>query len=264
MAHLLIKSKRIRLNVPIPPNSSIAVTDIFFENRDYNIINGDLVIAIHSDQQSMSNLFKTYTQNGYWHVVNLKLTPGYYSNLKQFLKECLSAAVKLQTFAERRIVGHLFSRFQDEGGRLKILPSSEGGLFTNFLFKINFLGEKISEYLGLHTNQLLIDDMGMAEDMVWAPYLRPYIGPQLKLINFESRSHFSIQCEQVDTALSASKDICTTLFKKEIHKKGYIQPKNITFRKLRANDHSTLMFSWPDSVKIIFFNLEIQTNSKIL
>ena len=81
MTNLLITSKSVRLNVPIPANSKIAVTDVFFENQGYNILDGRLEISLFSDQDSMSETFKIFTLPGYWHVLNFKLTPGHYKNL---------------------------------------------------------------------------------------------------------------------------------------------------------------------------------------
>ena len=78
MTNLLISSKHVRLNVPTPQNSHIALTDIFFENQDYNIFDGRLMVSIYSDQISMSEFLKRFTIQGYWHVINLKLTPGNY------------------------------------------------------------------------------------------------------------------------------------------------------------------------------------------
>ena len=259
MTNLLITSKRVRLNVPIPANSRIAVTDVFFENQGYNILDGRLEISLFSDQESMSETFKIFTLPGYWHVLNCKLTPGHYKNLKAFQKECLFAASNLKTAAERKIIHTLFSRFKDEGGRLKILPSFENNQFANFLFRINFIDTNISKYLGLHNNELLIDNQGMAESLVWAPYMRPYTGPPLNLLNFERSIHFSILCEEVDTCFTYSKELCSFFLNKPVHTKQYIQPRNVTFHRLTNNDHYTLTFSWPDTIKLIFFNLSIIT-----
>ena len=107
---------------------------------------------------------------------------------------------------------------------------------------------------------MLIDRQGMAEDMVWAPYVRPYMGPPLKLIHFETNMNFSIFCEEVDTVFAHSKEICGIFLNNHIYTKTYIQPKNLTFHKLTNNEHNTLTFQWPETIKIIFFNLIIATN----
>ena len=258
MSSLFITSKRIRLNVPIQPNSSIAVTDIFFENQNYNILDGKFVIFLLADQKSMSEMLKM--AHGYWHVINLKLTPGHYSNLKALQKEFLFAANNLPTAGERKVIQHLFSRFKDEGGRLRIIPTFNE--LDRFMFRIDFIDDKISEYLGLHGPSIIIDKQGMAGDLVWDPYVRvrSYTGPQLKLLNFELRVNFHIACDEVDTDFGHSKEICSIFLNKHAHTKAYIQPKNITFRKLTGNEHSTLTFSWPENIKVIFFNLSIIPN----
>ena len=259
MTSLLVSTNQVRLNIPIPQNSSVAVTDVYFENQGYNVLDGRLAIYIYSDQDSMADLLKIPTLQGYWHVINLKLTPGNYPNLKAFQKECFFAANSLKTTAETKIIHHLFSRFKEESGCLRILPSSENDWFEKLLFRINFTDKKISEYLGLHKDHLLIDNQGMAEDMVWAPYARPYMGPPLKLIHFETSMNFSIFCEEVDTAFAHNKEICGIFLNNHIYMKTYIQPKNLTFHKLTNSDHNTLTFWWPETIKIIFFNLIIVT-----
>lgn len=260
MSNLLVTSKHVRLNVPIPENSKIAVTDVFFENHNYNILNGGLEVVLYAGQGQMSKFLQMDdVPQGYWHVVSFKLMPGYYPNLKEFQKACLSAVSNLSNSAERRIISHLFSRFEVEGGRLKIKQSFHP-ISTNFIFRIHFTDEKIAEYLGLHEASLFIDRQGMAESHVWAPYMRPYTGPSLKLINFETRVNFTISCEEVDTALSSSKEICTAFFKKQDNTKEYIQPRNITFCNLTNNTHSTLRFNWPEGINLIFFNLSILTD----
>ena len=144
MTSLLVSAKQARLNIPIPQNSSVAVTDVYFENQGYNVLDGRLAIYIYSDQDSMADLLKIPTLQGYWHVINLKLTPGNYPNLKAFQKECFFAANSLKTTAETKIIHHLFSRFMEESGCLRILPSSENDWFEKLLFRINFTDKKIS------------------------------------------------------------------------------------------------------------------------
>jgi hypothetical protein len=266
MSNLFVTSKQVRLNVPIPKNSKIAVTDVFFENRNYNIDDGGLELMVYTAPRQISAFLKRASRRGHWYPIKLWLTPGYYPNLKAFQKECLAASNNLKTFAERQIINHLFSRFDTEGGRLRIRSNLGNSLAGTYFFKIKF-PKQLAEHLGLATPNLFINSLGMAEIdssniLKWGGHIkiRRYAGPPLRLIDFESRTNFSIKCEEVDTALAPSKDICTTFFKKQTHTKEYIQPRNITFRKLTDNDHSTLTFSWPESVNLIFFNLAILTD----
>ena len=56
---------------------------------------------------------------------------------------CFFAANSLKTTAETKIIHHLFSRFKEESGCLRILPSSENDWFEKLLFRINFTDKKI-------------------------------------------------------------------------------------------------------------------------
>ena len=241
MTNLLISSKHVRLNIPIPQNSSIAVTDVFFENQSYNILDGRLEIMVYPNKASKISIGPG--------LVQVKLAPGYYSNLKTFKKECLAASNQLKTFTERKIIYHLFSRFTEESGHLKIVPSFANEPSAEFTFRINFIDNQIPEYLGLHDASLFVDNQGIAKF--------PYVRPILKFLNFESRVSFAIGCEEVDTACAQNKEICNIFLNRHVNKNEYIQPRNITFHKLVDNTHSTLGFTWPDGIKIIFLNLKI-------
>ena len=241
MTNLLISSKHVRLNIPIPQNSSIAVTDVFFENQSYNILDGRLEIMVYPNQAAKISIGPG--------LVQLKLAPGYYSNLKTFQKECLAASNQLKTFTERKIIYHLFSRFTEESGRLKILPSFTNVPTTEFTFRINFIDNQIPEYLGLHDASLFVDNQGITKF--------PNVKPNLNFLNFESRVSFAIGCEEVDAACAQSKEICNMHLNRHVNTNEYIQPRNVTFHKLTDNAHSTLRFTWPDGIKVIFFHLKI-------
>ena len=241
MANLLVTSKHVRLDVPLPQNSTIAVTDVFFENQSYNILDGRLEIMVYPSQTS-----DMFISPG---LVQVKLAPGYYSNLKTFKKECLAASNQLKTFTERKIIYRLFSRFTEESGCLKIVPSFTNDPAAKFTFRINFIDNQIPEYLGLHDDSLFVDNHGISKHL--------HVKPNLKFLNFESRVSFTIQCEEVDTACNQSKEICNIFLNRHVNTKEYIQPRNVTFHNLTDNAHSTLRFTWPDGIKIIFFNLKV-------
>jgi hypothetical protein len=138
MSNLLVTSKHVRLNVPIPKNSKIAVTDVFFKNRNYNILDGGLELMVYTAPRQISAFLKKSLRTGYWYPIKLWLTPGYYPNLKAFKKECLAASNNLKTFAERQIIYHLFSRFDTEGGRLRIRSNLGNSLAGTYFFKSSF------------------------------------------------------------------------------------------------------------------------------
>ena len=265
MTGLLVTSNRVRLNVPIPPNSMIAVTDAFFENQSYNVWDENIEIMLYTAPRQISAISNMYTRAGHWHHIKLWLIPGHYSNLKAFQKECLSAADNQKTLVERKILYHLFSRFGSEGGRLIVRPNFDNTLEGTYCFKIKF-PIKIAEYLGLHSSTLFVNSLGIAEidesiNLAHGIKMKQYGGTPLKLINFEIRSNFTILCDEVDTAFAHSKEICSIFLNKPAFFKEYVQPRNVTFHKLTNTDHCTLTFNWPESIKLIFFNLSIMTKA---
>ena len=263
MTNLLITSKHVRLNVPIPPNSMIAVTDAYFENQSYNIWNESIEIMLYIAPRQISAITKRYTRIGHWYSMHLWLTKGHYSNLKTFQKECLSASDRQKTVVERKVLYHLFSRFGSKSGCLFVRPNFENTIEGTYSFKIKF-PSKVAEYLGLHSSILFINSLGIADiddsiNLSYGIIMRPYDGPQHKLINFEARPNFTVLCDEVDTALAHSKEICSIFVNKPSFLKEYVQPRNVTFHKLTNVDHCTLTFNWPESIKLIFFNLSIMT-----
>ena len=266
MDNILITSKSTRFDVPIPENSEIAVTDVFFENKNYNILDGRFEIKLYPDMHMVTdrNQLSKISLD-----MKLRLIPGKYPNFKSFLTQCLSVVENLKTFSDRNLIYNLFLRFREEGGRLRISPCSENDVTKVFYFKVKFLDKSISKYLGLHENVLFINRRGMASSYLPSSSSLPsqysmllrYFGPQLNLMNFESRINFNITCEEVDTAFNINnKEILNIFLKSNWNNKKYIQPKNVNFHRLTNNTHSMLRFNWPEGMKLIFFNLTISSS----
>ena len=256
MRKMLIQAKNIKLDRYIPYNSKIAITDICYEDVNYNINTGAIRVTCILPPAAYYNFFEKYPHREntiivdenvpYWHNMNIWLTPGAYSSLKDFVSECKLQSSKKASYGDRTLLTRLFTRFAEHEGRIKFTPDITPE--SNLQYIVKF-GSEISACLGLPDADIFINSTG--HYISYSLFFK-----EARPINFNIDSILPITCEQVEN-LSGDKTLEYLHIKGSQHKMGYTQIKDLTYRNLIGCNLMGLNFNWPESVKIIFMNISI-------
>ena len=254
---MLIKEKHVEFDYPIPANSKIAITDISYENRNYNVRGAPIRVSCFLTPAMHYKFFKKHTMQQSWHEMTIHLTMGIYRNLKDFISECLRQASKKEHNGERVLVERVFARFTSSDGRLKVLPSRHNN--SKLQYRIKFDNE-IAACLGLPTPEIFINNAGRCPLHLFyrglCGQINTSVMPKLGLINFTVKSVFPITCAELKNEVG-NKALAHLYIKNHLHKVGYTQIKELTYHNLISCNFKALNFDWPDNIKILFLNISI-------
>ena len=253
---MLVQTKNMNFEQYIPHNSKIAITDICYEDVNYNINNATIRVACILTPAIYHEFFAKHPRRDqaiivegvtpYWHRMKITLTPGAYSNLDAFISGCKIQISREINYGDRTLLARLFSRFVMREGRLEFTPDIVPE--ANLQYVVKF-GPEISSCLGVPNSDIFINSTGH-----YIPH--SLLFKEAGLINFNVNPIVPITCDQIEST-SGDKTLGYLHIENSQHKIVYSQIKELGHRNLISCNLKRLNFNWSERVKIIFMNIDL-------